>query len=86
MATIAHNYTRRGELETRLTSMFTAARWDLVANDFTEEGYDQDPSSKLVLYYVTADGVATHVATWAKGKRRGWIFQSAYDLFKEEVA
>ncbi len=79
---IAHDFKRRGELETRLTTMFAAERWELVANDFTEEGYGREAAQPLVLYYVQCDGVATHVGTWAKAKRKGWIFTSAYQLFK----
>ncbi len=86
MATIAHNYTRRGDVEARLTTMFAADHWDIVANDFTEEGRGDDGPAQLVLYYVQRDHVVTHVGTWHKNKRRGWIFQTAYDLFKEKVA
>lgn len=83
---IAHDFKTRGALEAKLCTVFGAERWSLVANDFTEEAYGQEPSAKLVLYYVTAsvggNNVSTHVGTWAKGKRKGWMFTSAYQLLR----
>jgi len=86
MANIANRYTRRGDLEQRLTTMFSGPRFKLFVNDFTEEGYGDDDVAKLALFYVRMKGGDRHVATWHKGKRSGWIFQTAYDLFKEDVA
>ncbi len=90
MANVANRYQRRWELEQRLTTMFSAKRFTLFVNDFTEEGYGDEATAKLALFYVRVKGtgqtVDHHVGTWHKGKRSGWIFQSAYKLFKGATA
>lgn len=88
MATVAHRYMRRWELEKRLTMMFSAKRFQLVVTNYTEEGRGDDPDANLALFYVRVTGGFgdIHVGTWHKGKRNGWIFQSAYKLFKGAVA
>jgi hypothetical protein len=97
MAKIAKRFTRRGDTEGTLLNMFCGdVRFILFVNDFTEEAYgDDDSDAKLALFYVRVtaeDGddvpplrkdCDVHVGTWNKTTRKGWIFQTAYDLIKE---
>lgn len=93
MAKIEQRYTRRWELELRLTTMFPEGRngYILFGNDFTEE------DTPLALFYVRVETPAgdapplrkdcdVHVGTWNKKTRKGWIFQTAMDLHQESVA
>jgi hypothetical protein len=97
--TIAKRFTKRGDMEGTLLNMFHEDdRFILFANDFTEEAYGDDKAAKLVLFYVRVKATDcreapplrkdcdVHVGTWNKTGRKGWIFQTAYDLIQEEAA
>lgn len=92
MSNIAKRFKRRGDLEGALQDMFDTGdnRTDayLFVNDFTEEGVgtDNDRWTPLALFYVRKPDGDQHVGTWNKKTRKGWIFQRACDLIKEEVA
>ena len=96
MANIGRTFSTKYGLEGQLQTMFANEdRFVLFANDFTEEGFGDEAPQKLCLYYVRVKAnvdvggppqkradIDVHVGTWAKGKRKGWIFTKSYELLR----